>query len=109
MIVTEDPGAGQAADNYIDFGGDVKFVDLSTLPDTSEFSELKTMPGVALLAPGFAVTLTGNFGTVAGALAVEKFTFSGNSEGTVQSPVINYSNDPFEMSSSTISDHRPQW
>jgi hypothetical protein len=101
VIVTEDPGPGQIVNNYIDFGGDVKFQDISTLPDTPEHAALRSMPGATLLAPGFGVEFTGNFGTVGGALAAEKFILSGSSGGTVRGPVINYSSDPFEMSGST--------
>ncbi len=101
IIVTEDPGPGQIANNYINFGGGVKFQDIATLPESPEYSDLRKMTGAAMLAPGFGVEFTGDFGTVAGALAAEKFIFSGNSGGTVRGPVINYSSDPFEMSSST--------
>lgn len=102
IIVTEDPGPGQTTDNSIKFTGSAFFHDISELPDTPAHATLRSMPGTAILAPGFEVAFAGNFGTTAGALAAEKFTLSGNSGGTVRGPVVSYSNDPFTMSGDTI-------
>lgn len=102
VIVTEDPGSGQTADNSICFTGSTFFYDISELPDIPQHAAIRSMPGTAILAPGFEVKFAGNFGTTAGALAAEKFTISGNSGGTVKGPVVSYSDEPFTMSGDTI-------
>jgi len=101
VIVTEDPGPGQIADNSINFTGSTFFYDISDLPDTPEHALLRSMPGTAILAPGFEVEFAGSFGTTAGTLAAEKFTLSGNSGGTVKGFVVSYSDEPFTMSGDT--------
>ena len=97
VIVTEDPGSGQSADNYLHFTGNTSAQGVENLPDEAQFAELRDMPGSAILAPGYEMKFSGNFGTVGGALAAEKFTLVGNAGGTVKGPVISYSDATFDM------------
>lgn len=55
------------------------------------------MPGSQILAPGFGVQFTGNFSMLNGAIAADKFTFTGNAGGTVRGPVICYSDSDFTL------------
>jgi len=97
VIVTEDPGSGESRKNRLDFTGNTSMQGVENLPNEPQFAELRSMPGSAILAPGFEVKFTGNFGTVDGALVAEKFTFKGNAGGTVKGPVISYGDAPFKM------------
>ncbi|MCK5114848.1 MAG: pilus assembly PilX N-terminal domain-containing protein [Phycisphaerae bacterium] len=98
VIVTEDPGSGKSHKNSLQFSGNTKARGVESLPHKPEFAELRKLPGAAILAPGFSVKFTGNFGTVSGALAAEQFSFRGNAGGIVKGPVISYGNAPFRMS-----------
>ncbi len=97
VIVTEDAGQDAYASNTIKFTGNSSFEGVEALPDTAEFAGLKAMPGAAILAPGFDLRFTGNFGTVGGTLAAEKFTFTGNSGGVVKGAIISYSDEEMTL------------
>ena len=97
VIVTEDAGDNVYTTNTIRFTGNSTFQGVESLPDTSEFSQLRQMPGSFMLAPGFGVTFTGNFGSVGGCMAADAFTWAGNATGNVKGPVINYSDSEFTL------------
>ncbi len=97
VVVTEDAGESDYATNTIQFTGNSSFRGVEDLPDTAEFATLRTMPGGAILAPGFGMKFTGNFGTVGGTLAAEQFTFVGNAGGVVKGAVLSYSDEPFKL------------
>ena len=67
------------------------------LPDTPEFAGLRDMPGAFILAPGFGLKFTGNFGTVNGCMAADEFKWTGNAGGTVHGMIINYSDSEFKL------------
>ncbi len=96
-IVTED--ARESDDvNSITFSGQV---DSLPVPDGPEFQELREIPGIFLMAPGFDVDFSGQFGTVNGAMVADSFVFSGQAGGIVQGPIISYGDAPFEYSGQT--------
>lgn len=97
VLVTQDAGDGVYTTNTIKFAGNTSTAGVETLPDTPEFHALRLMPGSFLLAPGFGVEFTGNFGTANGAIAADCFKLTGNAGGTVYGPVINYSDSEFRM------------
>jgi len=97
VIATEDAGEDVFDDNFIQFTGNMYSTGVEELPEESQFTELREMPGSMLLAPGFGVKFTGNFSTVNGAIAADKFTFTGNAGGTVCGPVICYSDSDFTL------------
>lgn len=90
VVVTQDAGDDATADNYIHFTGNTSTWGVESLPDMSEYAELRQMPGSFLLAPGFETKFTGNFGTVNGCMAAEEFKFTGNAGGIVHGGVISY-------------------
>jgi hypothetical protein len=95
VVVTEDAGDNHYDDNTIKFTGNSHFYDVSALPDEPQFAQIKQMPGSSLLAPGFGLTMTGNFSIVAGWIAADKFTFTGNVSGTFRRGIINYGDTEF--------------
>jgi hypothetical protein len=97
VVVTEDPGPGTTANNKVQFCGNTTLQGVETLPSDPEFDGLRDMTGSSVLAPGFEVKFTGNFGTVGGTLAAEKFTFVGNSSATVKGAIISLGDDPYTM------------
>lgn len=98
VIVTDDAGDNNYDSNCIKFTGNMTSRGVESLPDTSDFHDLRQLPGSFLLAPGFGVSFTGNFGTVNGTMAADKFSFTGNAGGTVYGSIINYSDSLFTMS-----------
>ncbi len=97
VIVTEDAGDNVYTDNTVKFTGNVSVSGVEALPDTAEFHTLRTMPGAFILAPGFGLNFTGNFGTVSGCMAADSFTFTGNAGGTIRGGIINYSDSRFKL------------
>ena len=47
-----------------------------------------------MMAPGFAISMGGNFGTLNGAIAANGVEFFGNAGGTIGGSVLNYSGEP---------------
>lgn len=97
LIVTQDAGDNAYTTNTIKFTGNTSSQGVSSLPNTSDFATLRTMTGSFLLAPGFGVSFTGNFGTVNGCMAASSFSFTGNAGGRVTGGIINYGNSQFTM------------
>lgn len=90
VIVTEDAGDEAYNANKIEFQGNTTLNGVDSLPDLPEYTALKDLPGSLILAPGFGLDFHGNFGTVAGCMAADKFSFYGNSGGTIYGSIINY-------------------
>ena len=97
VLVTEDAGDDTYQDNTVKFTGNVSVKGVEELPDTAEFHSLRGMPGAFVLAPGFGLSFTGNFGTVGGCMAADEFKFTGNAGGTVRGGIINYSDSTFKL------------
>ncbi len=97
VIVTQDAGDDAYEDNTIKFSGNLTSKGVEELPDTSEFHDLREMPGSFILAPGFGLEFVGNFGTVNGCMAADKFKWTGNAGGTVKGGIIAYSDAEFKL------------
>lgn len=97
ILVTQNAGSGATAANKVKFNGNTTSAGVEALPDTSDFHDLRQMPGTFILAPGFEVGFLGNFGTVNGCMAAEKFSFMGNAGGTVYGGVMSYGPDPLSL------------
>jgi len=95
VIVTQDAGDNNYTNNTLKFTGNLTARGVEELPNTSEFTDLRDMPGAFILAPGFSVQFSGNFGTVGGTMAAEEFKWTGNAGGIVRGAVISYG--PEEM------------
>ena len=97
LLVTQDAGDNAYTTNTVKFTGNTTSRGVESLPDTPEFHDLRQMPGSFILAPGFGVSFTGNFGTVNGCMAADAFSFTGNAGGVVKGPIINYSDSTFSL------------
>jgi hypothetical protein len=66
----------------------------SGYPAGSQFDAIRQEQGSSILAPGFAVSFTGNFSSVNGVLAANDLYFSGNASAVVKGTMISYSQNP---------------
>ena len=97
MIVTQDAGENAYDANRIEFRGNTTIDGVESLPDEAQYATLKEMTGSTILAPGFGLDFRGNFGTISGGMAADKFTFAGNAGGTVKGTIINYSDTLMDL------------
>jgi len=97
VIVTQDAGDNAYESNTIKFSGNLTANGVEDLPDTSEFHDLRQKPGSFILAPGFGTEFVGNFGTVNGCMAADKFKWTGNASGRIKGGIIAYSDAEFKM------------
>ena len=102
IIVTQDAGDGAHNANKIEFSGNARIRGVGHLPDESAFTGLKKLPGSSLLAPGFGVAFKGDFGTIEGAMAAERFTFDKDVSGTVHGAVISYGSEQISLSGNSV-------
>ena len=87
--------------NVITFLGNVDSCPVTDLPDEPQFQQLRNETGTFLMAPGFSAAFGGNFDTLNGAIAANGLEFFGNAGGTVDGSILNYSNEPMELSGNT--------
>jgi hypothetical protein len=90
VIVGEDVGVGTLLSNQIIFSGNggVK-AGVESLPDDPEFAGLKQLAGSFIVAPGFDVQMTGNFGAISGHIAGDKVTVSGSSSSNITGSIVS--------------------
>jgi hypothetical protein len=82
----ENPGT-----NSMTFNGNFQS---GSFPSDSEFDTMRSEEGSSMLAPGFALTLAGNFSSLGGVMAVSGFHLAGNAGAVVEGTILNYSGDP---------------
>lgn len=99
VIAVQDNPTGTVTSNIIDFGGNVSFSGVETLP--SSYGALRNLKGSMLLAPTFAVKMRGNFGVIGGSVIASKMEFSGNAGGTVKGSIINLEDTAMSLSGNT--------
>jgi len=97
VIATQDAGEGNHGSCTIKFAGNTTVRGVDQLPDEAQYATLKQLPGAFLLAPGFGVEFTGNFGTVSGWMAADEFKWTGNASGTVHGGIISYADTEFKL------------
>jgi hypothetical protein len=91
VIVEQPNGTGSPATNSITFTGTsnaVTFNGVESLPNTAQFATLRTLTGAFVLAPDFALSLKGNFGTIGGSIVAGSMALTGNAGGTVNGTAI---------------------
>jgi hypothetical protein len=87
VIVVENGAA--PGSNSIKFSGGATAYGMETLPPSPQFPpELRALRGSALLAPGYAVTLSGQSGSIGGTLVADSFTLSGGSGGVIEGTLL---------------------
>jgi hypothetical protein len=94
IVVDTDPtatgSAGNLSTNVITFqgnGGTKSGVE--SLPAQPQFDGLRNLTGSFILAPGFSVNLTGNFGSVNGSIVGSQITVDGSASLIVKGTLIN--------------------
>ncbi|MCJ7544021.1 MAG: hypothetical protein MUP47_05550 [Phycisphaerae bacterium] len=97
LIVTQDSDL-PISSCQLSFSGSAQAYGVEVLPDTPEFAAVKQMTGTFVLAPGFAVTFSGNFGSVNGSIAADQLTFTGTAEGVVRGTVLGLADLPTTVS-----------
>ncbi len=94
VIVTEDVGVGNLVTNVLNFqgnGGIKKGVD--SLPNLPQFAGIKAeLAGSFIVAPGFDVNFTGNFGSIAGHILGDRVTMQGSSDATISGSIVSLKN-----------------
>jgi hypothetical protein len=94
IVVDTDPtatgNAGTMSTNVISFSGNGGTKSgVETLPVQPQFDGLRNLTGSFILAPGFTVDLTGNFGSVNGSIVGSKITVDGSASLIVKGTLIN--------------------
>lgn len=95
VIVTDDASGDALNTNTLTFGGNVDSYPVQNLPNTPQFQALRSMTGSFILAPGFALTFSGNSNTTNGCMAADSFSFGGNTGGVITGSLINYRDSQF--------------
>lgn len=89
-------GNGDVTDNSgtntIDFTGTVNSSSVSSLPES--YGDFRNETGTFLMAPGFAVSFGGNFGTLNGCIVANGVKTYGNAGGTIAGSILNFSDEP---------------
>jgi hypothetical protein len=89
VIVGEDSGVGTIVTNAVIFTGmGGAKAGVEALPNLPEFAGLKKLPGTFIVAPGFDVQLTGNFGSINGHITGDKVTLSGATSSNVTGSIV---------------------
>lgn len=91
LIVGNGDLSDNSGTNKLVFEGGVISSSVESLPQTEQFAGLHDETGTFVMAPGFAVSMGGNFGTLNGCIAANGFATYGNAAGTIGGSIINYS------------------
>ncbi|MHC5165601.1 MAG: pilus assembly PilX N-terminal domain-containing protein [Planctomycetota bacterium] len=97
IIVGDGDYTDNSAANQITFRGNVSSSSVAELPETFS-SDLRNETGTFMMAPGFEVSMGGSFGTLNGCIAANGIEFFGNAGGIIGGSVLNYSDEPMELS-----------
>lgn len=110
IVVDQSQYNGNVSSNTIMFGGNITHQGVETLPDAAPFVvtvkdpqgaeqtiHLPQLTGSFLLAPGFAVTMTGNSNSVGGTIVTSKLDISGTAGANVKGTVINLDDTAVNM------------
>jgi hypothetical protein len=89
LIVCDKPATDDLANNTVSFTGNVTVNGVESLPTGSQYDGLRTQTGSFILAPGFAVSFTGNSTTINGCMVADQFTFTGNSGARIKGGIVS--------------------
>ena len=97
-IVVEPP-ARPSSSNTMKFAGGVNVYGMETLPpgDPRFPAGLRALQGSALLAPGYAIKMTGNSGVIGGTMVADSFSLSGGAGGRIEGTILALGTAPFEL------------
>jgi hypothetical protein len=86
VIVVEDGATLDLSKNQLNFTGNVDATGVETLP--ASYGGLRSLTGAFILAKNYAVSFSGNFGTVNGHIIASQVKFWGNSGGVIKGSVV---------------------
>ena len=98
MIVADGDVEDDSGTSQLNFHGNVVSQPVTSLPDETQFQQIRNETGTFVIAPGFRLSFTGNFTTLNGAIAGNGIEFSGNAGGTISGSIINYSDQVMTVS-----------
>ncbi len=98
-IVVQNNPTGTISQNVLNFSGNTTVQGVETLP--ASYGTLRTLTGAFILAPGFAVNFSGDFGAVNGSIIADNINFSGNAGGNINGSIINLQNLPMTVNGSS--------
>ena len=97
IIVGDGDYTDNSGTNTITFRGSVSSSSAAELPESFN-ADLREETGTFMMAPGFAVSMGGSFGTLNGCIAANGVEFFGNAGGVIGGSVLNYSDEPMILS-----------
>ena len=100
IIVGDGDVTDNSGTNTIIFEGSVTSSSVADL-DPILFGDLTEKTGTFIMAPGFSVSMSGGFETLNGAIAANGINFSGKAGGVIAGSVLNYSDTPMTISTTT--------
>ena len=98
-IVVQNSPTGTISQDVLNFSGNTTVQGVETLP--ASYGSLRSLTGAFLLAPGFAVNFTGDFGAVNGSIIADNVNFSGNAGGNINGSIVNLQNLPMTVNGSS--------
>jgi hypothetical protein len=105
VIVGDGDYNDNSGTNKLDFQGTVSSTAVNATNASGEyllageqFDGIRSDTGTFIMAPGFAVSMGGNFGTLNGCIAANGVNFYGNAGGIIGGSVLNYSDQPMTLS-----------
>ena len=98
-IIVVENGARPGSNNQMKFAGGVDVFGMETLPpnDPRFPPALRALQGSALLAPGYAITMTGNSGVIGGTMVADSFRLSGGAGGKIEGTILALGTAPLEL------------
>jgi hypothetical protein len=97
VIVCDTPVVSDLDANQIKFTGNIQTYGVENLPTGSVYDGLRNQTGSFLLAPGYAVSFTGNSSVVNGCMVGSQFSFTGNSGGRIKGGILCLEDNPFTV------------
>ncbi len=94
VIVGNGDVTDNSGTNQVNFTGTVTSNSASKLPNDAKFDGIRNESGTFLMAPGFAVSFGGNFGTLNGCIVANGVKTYGNAGGEIMGSIINYATTP---------------
>ena len=98
LIVGDGDWTDNSKTNQINITGNMTGHPITDLPAEAQFLDLEKETGTFIMAPGFGVSIGGSFSMISGSIAANGVDFFGNAGGTINGSVINYSDEPMNLS-----------
>ena len=109
IVATEDINVGTLTTNVLEFAGSGAAKEpVSTLPlNESQFDGIRDLTGSFIVAPGFHVNITGNYGTSIGDICGDRVSIGGSANVDITGAVYTLDNYPLTISGSASVSVKP--